>query len=83
LINGKQLKMARAAVGLGVRDVAKLAEIAPNTVNRFENGGDIRLSTLAKIQNVLEAAGIEFIPENGGGVGVRFKKSENDPERDS
>ncbi|EYR84210.1 hypothetical protein SHLA_108c000060 [Shinella sp. DD12] len=26
------------------------------------------------IQSVFEKAGIEFIPENGGGVGVRLKK---------
>jgi hypothetical protein len=24
----------------------------------------------------LEAAGVDFIPENGGGAGVRLKKSE-------
>jgi len=72
--------MARAALGLGVRDVGKLADVAPNTVNRFENGSDIRLSTLSKIKNVLEAEGIEFIPEDdSGGAGVRFRKPNNNP----
>jgi hypothetical protein len=28
----------------------------------------------AAITTALEAAGIEFIPENGGGAGVRFRK---------
>jgi hypothetical protein len=28
----------------------------------------------AKLQKALEAAGIEFIDENGGGPGVRLKK---------
>jgi hypothetical protein len=26
------------------------------------------------LQRTLEAAGVEFIPENGGGAGVRMKK---------
>jgi hypothetical protein len=30
--------------------------------------------TLADIREALEDAGIEFIPENGGGFGVRFAK---------
>jgi hypothetical protein len=29
---------------------------------------------LKDIRAAFEAAGIEFIPENGGGVGVRFSK---------
>ena len=75
--------MARTALSLGVRELGERAGVSANTISRFENGADIRLSTLTKIQNVLEAAGIEFIPENGGGAGVRFKKSENDPESGS
>lgn len=27
------------------------------------------------IRSALEAAGVEFIPENGGGAGVRLRKS--------
>jgi hypothetical protein len=34
----------------------------------------LRESTLADIQHALEAAGVEFIPENGGGPGVRLRK---------
>ncbi|MDQ0301683.1 hypothetical protein J2S75_000694 [Ancylobacter polymorphus] len=29
---------------------------------------------MATIRAAFEAAGIEFIPENGGGAGVRFRK---------
>ena len=75
--------MARTALSLGVRELGERTGVSANTISRFENGADIRLSTLTKIQNVLEAAGIEFIPENGGGVGVRCKKPENDPESSS
>ena len=66
--------MARAATGLGVRDLAKLANVSPDTVARFERGESIRETTTAAIQHALEGAGVEFIPENGGGAGVRLKK---------
>jgi transcriptional regulator with XRE-family HTH domain len=69
-----QLKMARAAVGWGVRDLAKKAGVTANTVTRIENGADAKQSTMDKLQHALEAAGIEFIEENGGGPGVRLRK---------
>lgn len=75
MITGDQLRMARAAVRLGVREVAALANVAPMTITRIENGkssgqGD----TLLRIRRALEAAGVEFIAENGGGAGVRLRK---------
>src|SRR3954447_16786471 len=69
-----QLRMARAAVGWGVRDLAKKAGITANTVTRIENGADVKQSTIDALQRALEAAGFEFIDENGGGVGVRLRK---------
>lgn len=69
-----QLKMARAAVGWGVREVAKKAGVTANTVTRIENGADAKQSTMDRLQHALEAAGIEFIQENGGGPGVRLRK---------
>jgi hypothetical protein len=35
----------------------------------------VNKTLLASIRPALEAAGIEFIDENGGGAGVRLKKS--------
>jgi transcriptional regulator with XRE-family HTH domain len=66
--------MARAALQLGVRDLAKLANVSAMTITRFENeqsGG--QAETLRKLQSALEAAGVMFITENGGGPGVRLK----------
>ncbi len=74
MLTASQLRMARAALELGVRDVAALAQVAPNTVTRIEKGLGSNSSTLAAIQRALEAAGVEFIPENGGGPGVRLQK---------
>jgi len=64
-----QLKMARAAAGWGVRDLAKKAGVTANTVTRIENGADAKQSTMDKLQHALEVAGIEFIDENGGAPG--------------
>jgi len=69
-----QLKMARAAVGWGVRDLAKKAGVTANTVTRIENGADAKQSTIDRLRHALEVAGIEFIDENGGGLGVRLRK---------
>jgi len=66
--------MARSALSLTTADLAALAGVGVNTVNRFEAGQDARLSSVAKMQVALEKAGVEFIAENGGGAGVRMKK---------
>ncbi len=72
-----QCKMARAALGLGVRDVAALAGVSPDTVARLERGDALKELTIATIQAALEAAGVIFVPENGDGPGVRLRKNEN------
>ncbi len=68
-----QVKMARAAVGWGVRELAKKAGVTANTVTRIENGADAKQSTMDRLQQALECAGVEFIDENGGGPGVRLR----------
>ncbi|WP_306413980.1 helix-turn-helix domain-containing protein [Gluconobacter oxydans] len=66
--------MARVAIGWGVRDLAAAADVSPNTIARFERGDPLRENTVALIRKALEAAGVEFIPQNGGGPGVRLKE---------
>jgi len=66
--------MARAALRLGVRDLAKLADLAPMTITRLENGkSGGHAATIRKIQAALEAEGIEFT--NGDAPGVKLKKT--------
>ena len=74
MITGLQIRMARAALKLGVRDVAKLAKVSPATVTRIESDGQANASTLAALRSALEAAGVEFVDENGGGAGVRLRR---------
>jgi transcriptional regulator with XRE-family HTH domain len=65
--------MARAALLLGVRDLAAMAKVSPTTITRLERGEGIYPRTLSAIRAALEAAGVEFIAENGGGAGVRLR----------
>ena len=69
-----QCRMARAALEWRTTDLARAANIGANTVNRFETGRDARISTVEKLRTALEAAGVMFIAENGGGAGVRFRE---------
>ena len=70
-----QIRMARAALGWGVRDLAKRAGLAPNTVSRFENGHGARVETLVLIEQALANQGIVFLdPDDRGGPGVRVAR---------
>ena len=70
-----QCRMARAAVEMTISDLAERASVAPNTISRFEaRKTDPIPATIAALRQALEAAGVEFIPENGGGAGVRLRK---------
>jgi transcriptional regulator with XRE-family HTH domain len=70
----EQCKMARGGLGWGVRDLAAKAQVSVETIVRFENGERLRDQTLGKMRAALEEAGVEFIAENGGGLGVRLAK---------
>ncbi|MBL6431878.1 MAG: helix-turn-helix domain-containing protein [Alphaproteobacteria bacterium] len=65
--------MARAAVGWGVRDLAKNAGVAADTVSRLERGEE---SNPHPRRNPRRAgrSGVIFIEENGEGAGVRLRK---------
>jgi predicted transcriptional regulator len=75
-IEAVQCKMARVAVGWGVRELAAAAAVSTDTIARLERGEVLKDSTLAAIRAALEAAGVEFIAENGGGPGVRLIRIE-------
>jgi transcriptional regulator with XRE-family HTH domain len=66
--------MARAALRIGVRELAAAAKVSVDTVARFERGEELKERTIESLQHALEAAGIKLIDENGGGPGVRLRK---------
>jgi predicted transcriptional regulator len=69
-----QCKMARAALGWGIRDLANRARVGATTVSRFEAGqGNPIPSTVAAMRRAFEEAGIEFIT---GGARLREQATE-------
>jgi predicted transcriptional regulator len=66
--------MARAALQIGVRDLATLAKVSASTVARFEAGEELKERTVDAMRASLEKAGVEFIAEDNDGPGVRLRK---------
>lgn len=66
--------MARAGLGLGVRELAAAADVSTNTIARLERGESLYPRTVEVIRAALEQAGIVFIEQNGGGPGVRLRE---------
>lgn len=73
-MNAVQCKMARVALDLGVRDLAELAKVSPDTIARLERGDQLKERTVQSIRAALETAGVIFVEENGEGPGVRLRK---------
>ena len=77
----KQCKAARALLGMSQNELLSLASITGKTLSDYESGKTRPYSrTLDAIREALEAAGVEFIAENGGGAGVRLRKPTESPE---
>ena len=76
MVTIEQLRAARGLLGWSQSELAARAGLSLPTVKRLEAGFGPRVSDEArgKMQQAIEAAGIEFIDENGGGLGVRFKR---------
>lgn len=71
------MRAARAMVGWQQQDLATASGVPKPTISAFELKPETgKLATLnhRAIVEAFEAAGLEFIPENGGGAGVRFRE---------
>ena len=72
MVTPDQTKAARKLLGWSISKLAIRARMSSNTVSAIERStGDglsnNRAEAVLKLLGVLEAAGVEFIPENGGG----------------
>jgi transcriptional regulator with XRE-family HTH domain len=79
MITGAQIRAARALIRWTVEELAREAKVGVMTVRRAESvdGKTNMLTNNANaIRSALEAAGVVFIEENGGGPGVRFRKGQ-------
>lgn len=69
-----QCRAARALIGWSQDQLGAAAKVAKKTIADFERQArQPHDRTLDAMRSALEAAGVEFIPENGGGAGVRLK----------
>jgi transcriptional regulator with XRE-family HTH domain len=60
-----QCKAARALASLDSRELAARAMVSPDTLARFERGEELKPRTVAALKSALEAAGIEFLGDDG------------------
>ena len=66
IITPEQIRAARALLRLEQDEVARRAQVSVATVRRLEadeGAGRVTLDTLDGVRAVLEAAGVEFIPD--------------------
>jgi transcriptional regulator with XRE-family HTH domain len=76
MINSAQCRAARGLLAWTQQDLAGAAGVGIVTIHQLEAGtSEPRRATLQVIRHAFEAAGVEFIDENGGGPGVRLRKS--------
>lgn len=69
-----QSRMARAALQIGIREVAALAKVAPSTISRLEAGEELKPRTIEAIRQAFEKAGVAFTNGDEPGVKVRKRK---------
>jgi ribosome-binding protein aMBF1 (putative translation factor) len=78
-LTGAQIRAARALLKWSAAALARHCALGVNTIRRAEVAQVATSLTAANemaIRRAFEFAGVEFIDENGGGAGVRLRKSE-------
>jgi hypothetical protein len=76
-LTSAQIRSGRALIRWSAEDLARASRVGLTTIRRAELTESATSMTAANdlaIRGALEAAGVEFIDENGGGPGVRLRK---------
>lgn len=69
-----QVRAGRALVSWSRDRLSEACGVPVRTLDRLEKGEGIpQQRTITAIRAALEAAGVEFIEQNGGGAGVRLR----------
>ena len=77
-LTSAQIRAARALLRWSAEELAQQSLLSVATIRRAELTEKETAMTSANdvaVRRALEAAGVEFINENGGGPGVRLRKS--------
>jgi hypothetical protein len=78
-ITSEQVRAARALIRWEQKDLAASSKVSLPSIKRLEGQPGLLAAqprTIDAIRSALETAGVEFIPENGGGAGVRLRKAD-------
>jgi len=76
-LTSAQIRASRGLLRWSAEDLARDAALGLATIKRAEGAESETSMTTANdlaVRRALEAAGVEFIDENGGGPGVRLRK---------
>src|SRR5262249_10189033 len=76
-LSSAQIRAGRALVRWSAEDLARASRLGINTIGRAELAKHETSLTAANdlaVRRALEAAGVEFIDQNGGGPGVRLRE---------
>jgi hypothetical protein len=75
MIEAAQVRAGRALIGWSQSELANAAGLPLAIVELLETSGveKVPAAAVAKMRATLESAGVVFIPEDGGGAGVRFR----------
>ena len=76
-LTSAQIRAARALLRWSAEDLARVSTLGVTTIRRAELAEVQTSMTTANdlaVRRALEAAGVEFIDDNGGGPGVRLRQ---------
>jgi len=79
-----QIKAARALIGWTAHDLSHRSAVSLRTIRRAglaERDTSMTSANNLAVRHALEDAGVEFIDENGGGPGVRLRKTDQHGKR--
>lgn len=79
-LTSAQIRSGRALLRWSAQDLAHQSAVGLTTIRRAElteSATSLTSPNDLAIRRALEAAGVEFIDENGGGAGVRLRRRES------
>lgn len=82
MLTAAQIRMARGCLRWSVKELAEASGVSSATIRRMEESEGMPKSladNLDKLKRAFESRGLEFIPRNGGGSGVRFRDRDDGP----
>jgi predicted transcriptional regulator len=83
MVDRRQVIAGRALLEWTRGDLAAAAGVSMSALMRLEQGGaDTRRSTLEKVTEALEGAGVEFLSRSDGSVGVMLTLADGAQPRD-